>query len=69
MTWQGKKFGWAELIKAIQSEIGINVTKVVCNGYVAPPAIQDMQIQSLETQTKLSIQYEEEKQKQVRIAL
>ena len=45
-------------------EIGINVTKVVCNGYMAPEAIQDMQIQSLETQTRLSIEYEEEKQKQ-----
>lgn len=27
MTWQGKKFGWAELIKAIKSEIGIDVTR------------------------------------------
>lgn len=45
-------------------EIGINVTKVVCNGYIAPDAIQEMQNRSLETQTRLQIEYDEETQKQ-----
>jgi hypothetical protein len=48
----------------LAEKIGISVTNVVCNGYIAPRDIQVMQEKSLETHTRLNLERDEEHQKQ-----